>query len=66
MSPEIREEIQKLHPFHLQKFMELIAWSNAGGTGVPISDIAYEKALNWAKQVEIPPPAPEEPFPGEE
>lgn len=46
--------------------MELLAWSNGGtNEGSQPSWTAYEKAIAWAQQVEIPPPALK-PLEGEE
>lgn len=66
MPAYIREQFLLLHPFQQMKFFELLGWANSGVTqGTIPSFAAYEKAIHWAKQVDIPPPAPE-PLPGEE
>lgn len=63
MPPYIMAEFQALHPYQQTKFMELIGWSNSGTSeGSMPTAIAYEKALEWAKQVAIPEaPVEEEP-----
>lgn len=67
MPPYILEQFVQLHPYQQQKFFEILGWSGSGtAKGSQPSFSAYEKAILWAKQVEIPPPAPEEPMPGEE
>lgn len=58
MSPLIRAQYEELLPYQRQVFQELIMWGNSGGDGLRPSDIAYEKAIAWAKQVPEPPAPP--------
>lgn len=61
MPPYVLEQLSMLHPAQQAAFYELIMWSNSGTpAGIPASAIACEKALEWAKQVPIPPPLVEE------
>lgn len=61
MSPIFVAEILKLHPVQQAAFHELLMWGSAGTSqGFEHSDIAVEKALEWARQVPIPPEQPKE------
>lgn len=66
MPQYILEQFVLLHPYQQQKFFELLGWGSSGtADGHQPSFAAYEKAIAWAKQVNIPPPMPEI-MPGEE
>lgn len=57
MSPLYLAQFLELHAVQQAAYQELIMWGNSGTQGIGPTDMAIERALAWAKQVPIPPPA---------